>query len=152
MPDRDALRELWQGGSEGDLRFQFDVIKGLADSIRQMTGQMADMQKTQVDMLVRMARLEENKVGDALVKLEGSVAAQEVRIDALFRDKDRRDGAMGVIGAVKGWWPIIVTIASLVSALWLVGRSAGIVPAPPTPAIVQREVHPEAKGSAGNVH
>lgn len=126
MPDRMLM------SPEADTRFQYDVIKGLAESVRQMANNMADLQKTQVDMLVRLARLEENKVGDELVTMKAATVALTLRIDALERDKDRRDGAMGALGAIRQWAPFLTLLFSAACVLWLYGRSAGIVPAPPT--------------------
>jgi|GEM_PF-2744815 len=126
MPDR-VLASL----DPSDLRFQYDVIKGLAESVRQMAANMSDLQKTQVDMLVRLARLEENKVGDELVAMKAATAALTVRVDALESDKDRRDGALGMLGTIKSWAPFLAMVFSAACALWLFGRSAGFVPAPP---------------------
>lgn len=126
---------------EADLRFQYDVIKGLADSVRQMATNMADLQKTQVDMLVRLARLEENKVGEELVAMKASTAALAIRIDALESDKDRRDGAIGALGAIRQWAPFLAMLFSAACALWLYGRSIGLVPAPPpAPAKVEATI------------
>lgn len=124
MPDRVISQE-------ADTRFQYDIIKGLAESVRQMATNMADLQKTQIDMLVRLARLEENKVGDELLTMKASTVALTLRIDALERDKDRRDGALGLLGAIKSWAPFLAMLFSAASVLWLYGRSAGLVPAPP---------------------
>jgi len=124
MPDRVI-------SAEADTRFQYDVIKNLADSVRQMATNMADLQKTQIDMLVRLARLEENKVGDELVAMKASTVALSIRVDALESDKDRRDGALGLLGAIKSWAPFLAMLFSAASVLWLYGRSAGFVPAPP---------------------
>jgi len=118
---------------EADTRFQYDIIKGLADSVRQMATNMAELQKTQVDMLVRLARLEENKVGDELIAMKAATTALTIRIDALESDKDRRDGALGALGAIRQWAPFLAMLFSAACALWLYGRSAGFVPAPPAP-------------------
>lgn len=123
MPDRMIA------SPEADTRFQYEVIKGLAESVRQMATNMADLQKTQVDMLVRLARLEENKVADELVAIKATSAALSVRVDALESDKDRRDGAIGAFGALREWGP---TVFSLFTAMYLVGRATGVIGSPPT--------------------
>jgi len=128
MPDR--------GSSEADTRFQYDVIKGLAESVRQMAQNMADLQKTQVDMLVRLARLEENKVGEELIAMKAETAALAIRVDVLESAEDRRKGAYNVFTWLRIWGPAIF---SLIAAAWLIGRSVGIVPAPPAPPLVHYE-------------
>jgi hypothetical protein len=122
MPDRII-------SPEADTRFQYEIIKGLAESVRQMATSMGDLQKTQIDMLVRLARLEENKVGDELVTMKATTAALTIRVDALESDKDRRDGAMGALGALRVWGP---AICGVLTVLYLAGRAAGVLPSPPT--------------------
>lgn len=123
------MRQLFQGSAEEEERFKYEVIKGLSESVRQLAAGMADMQKTQVGMLERLAKLEANKFGEALVKAETKVDEMDKRIDALFRDKDRRDGALGALGALRVWGPVVF---SLFVAMYLVGRSMGVIPSPPT--------------------
>lgn len=124
-----------------DLRFQFKVIEGLSESIRQQSAAterlatgMADIQRTQVGMLERLARLEANKFGEALAKMEIGQAEMDRKIDVLMKDKDRRDGALGALGAIRQWAPFLAMLFSAACALWLYGRSAGFVPAPPPAA------------------
>jgi len=133
MPDR-----VLAGVEPSDLRFQFKIIEGLSESIRQQSASterlasaMAEMQKTQVGMLERLAKLEANRFGEALAKVEGSVGDLDRKVDALMKDKDRRDGALGLLGAIKSWAPFLAMLFSAASVLWLYGRSAGFVPAPP---------------------
>jgi len=142
------MNRLFQGDAN-DTRFQFKIIEGLAESIRQITGQMADMQKTQVDMLIRLARIEENKVGETVAKLEATVEGFGQRVNVLETDKDRRDGALGMLGILRVWGPLVF---SALAALWLYGRSAGVVPAPPVaPTRVEATVHPEERRIEGIV-
>lgn len=123
----ETIRILHQG-DPSDTRFQFEVIKSLADSIRSMGD-------TQTRILERLARIEEHRVHEAVGKLTA-------RIDVLEQDKDRRDGAMSLLGGIKSWWPVIIGLASLFSALWLAGRSVGLVPAPPIKDSLPAIVHP----------
>lgn len=125
MPDR------MNAPPEAEVRFQYDVIKGLAESVRQMAQNMAELQKTQIDMLVRLARLEENKVGEELITMKAATAALAIRVDALESAEDQRKGAYSVFSWLRIWGPVIF---SCVAAAWLLGRSLGIVPAPPAPA------------------
>lgn len=122
----ETFRILHQG-DPSDTRFQFEIIKGLSDSIRQLATQMADMQRTQVSMLERLATLEAGKVSARIDEVED-------KLEALMSDKYRRDGAIGALGAIKAWAPFLAMLFSAACALWLYGRSVGIVPAPPAAA------------------
>lgn len=150
MPDRIA-----SGGDPNDTRFQFEIIKGLSESIRQQSTSierlavgMADMQKTQVGMLERLAKLEANRVAEVVAEVRVDVSTLESTVKSLVADQNRREGAIGLLGAVRSWWPAIVGIASLFSALWLAGRSIGVVPAPPVqvPVQITRELQNAAEG------
>lgn len=145
----DPFRVLYQGGDPNDTRFQFEIIKGLSESIRQMAEQMGHLQRTQVSMLERLATLEAGKVG-------ARMDAMGVKIDALFKDKDRRDGALGMLGVLRVWGPVIF---SLLCALYLYGRASGVVPSPPatvtkieTPLRVEERAPAAPVTENGNVH
>jgi len=134
--------------AESDTRFQYEIIKGLSESIRQQSASterlaaaMADMQKTQIGMLERLAKLEANRVGETVAKIEAAVEVVKERVDAtveavkdrvdkLEQDKDRRDGAGSFVGLLFKYGP---TVFSLMTLLYLAGRSIGLVPAPPAP-------------------
>ena len=124
MPD--SLRPV---SAEEDERFKYEVIKNLSESVRQIAAGMADIQRTQVGMLERLARLEANKVGEIVAKVEARVEDIDRRTDVLFRDKDRRDGAVGLMVGLRTWGPWVF---SLLTVLYLVARQAGIMPSPPT--------------------
>jgi len=135
MPDR------MLSGEPNDTRFQFEIIKGLSESIRQQSTSierlavgMADMQKTQVGMLERLAKLEANRIAEVVAEVRLDVAAIEAKVVALLREKDQRQGAYAVFAWLRVWGPVIF---SLFAALWLFGRSMGIVPAPPVPVPAQ---------------
>lgn len=143
------MRSLLQGGSEADLRFQFEVIKQLSDSVRQsveatrdVARNVADMQKTQVTVSERLAKLESNRVNEQVAKMEERLDGACARVDKLEQDKDRRDGAGSFLGGVFKFGPAIF---SLLTVLYLFGRSIGIVPSPPTtvtkvetPVVIER--------------
>ena len=124
MSDGDGKRTLFQGSPEDEERFKYDVIKGLSESVRQLAAGMADMQRTQVGMLERLATLEANKFA---ASIEGIKA--DVKI--LMIEKERREGARGAFAMVKDWSPFIAMIMATLAASWLYGRSLNIVPAPP---------------------
>lgn len=141
----DIARSLFQGSPEEEERFKYDVIRGLSESIRQLASNMSDMQRTQVGVLERLAVLEANKFAD-------TIAVIDKRVDVLMRDKDRRDGAIGMLGTIKAWAPFLAMIFSAAAVLWLYGRSAGIVPAPPVaPTRVEATIHPEEQRIDGVV-
>jgi uncharacterized coiled-coil protein SlyX len=145
MPDRLA------SSAEADTRFQYEVIKGLSESIRQQSASterlaaaMADMQKTQVGMLERLAKLEANRVGEIVADIRLDMNTLESKVAALLREKDQRQGAYAVFAWLRVWGPVIF---SLFAALWLFGRSLGIVPAPPVPTPTQTtRDNPDRKG------
>jgi len=145
MSEGDAVRSFFQGSPEEEERFKYDVIKGLSESVRQLAAGMADMQRTQVGMLERLAALEASKFAASIDDLEDKVSA-------LLRDKDRRDGAIGMLGTIKSWAPFLAMLFSAAAALWLYGRSAGIVPAPPVaPTKVEATIHPDERRIDGVV-
>lgn len=133
----DTVRSFFQGQPEEEERFKYEVIKGLSESVRQLATNMADMQRTQVGVLERLAVLEANRFAE-------TIATLDTRVDALLRDKDRRDGAIGMLGTIKSWAPFLAMLFSAACAAWLYGRSLGITPAPPVAAArVEATVHPE---------
>lgn len=141
----DVVRSFFQGSPEEEERFKYDVIKGLSESVRQLASGMADMQKTQVGMLERLAALEASRFAASIEDIEAKVAA-------LLRDKDRRDGALGMLGTIKSWAPFLAMLFSAAAAVWLYGRSAGIVPPPPVAATrVEATIHPEEQRIDGVV-
>ncbi len=104
-------------GSEDD-RFKFDVIKSLADSVRSMT-------ETQIQMLERLARIEEQRTHEAVAGLASRVAVLEV-------DLNKRTGMMNAIAALPKFVAFLVTVASIFSAIYLAGRATGVIQSPPT--------------------
>lgn len=90
LPDR-----LLTMGDPSDVRFQFEVIRQLAESVRQQTTSLSRMQEQMAAMAERMARIEANRVHDDVERLRAGLSEETKRIDALMRDKDRRDGALG---------------------------------------------------------
>lgn len=133
MPDR-----LLPPSPESDTRFQYEIIKGLSESVRDLASSIRDMQSTQVGMLERLAKLEANRVSEVVAEVKISVDGALKRIDRLEKDKDRRDGAYGMLGTIKAWAPFLAMLFSAACVLWLYGRSAGIVPAPPTPVAIEQ--------------
>jgi hypothetical protein len=139
--------------SETDVSFQYKIIEGLSESIRQQSAStdrlataMADMQRTQVGILERLAKLEANRVGEVVAKVEERLDIVINRIDLLEQDKDRRDGAGSFLGGMFKYGPAIF---SLLTLLYLFGRSLGIVPAPPVAATLPAPIQIERRGVPG---
>lgn len=110
-----------------DIRFGYQVIADLAASVRQMTTAMADIQKTQVGMLERLARIEANRVNEDVARLDVRFEAIWNKVDTLEQDRDRRDGASRFTRGIITWWP---AIGILLTVLFLLFRATGIVHLP----------------------
>jgi len=121
------MPEAFTGGSEGDLRFQFEIIKQLAQSIQSLTETVRGVQQTQITMLERLARIESNRVNEDVARLQLIMESQDKRIDILEQDKDRRDGGSRMRRAVITWWP---AIGVLMTVLYLLARASGLIHLP----------------------
>ncbi len=128
------MPEGFSGGGEGDLRFQFEVIKNLSESVRQIAAGMADMQRTQVGMLERLAKIESNRVNEDVADLRARHDSLNGRVDALERDKDHRDGGSALLKAVLTWWPVIGVGFTV---LFLLFRATGILHLPTDPPVIK---------------
>lgn len=143
------MRALMQGGAEGDLRFQFEVIKNLSESVRQsvdatrdVAKNVAEMQRTQVSMLERLAKLEANRVNEQVAKIEERVDGACKAIDKLEQDRDIRDGGSRAWRNFLTWWAPITTVAGIIfTVFFLLFRATGILHLPDNkePAVIQRE-------------
>lgn len=70
-------------------------------------------------MSERLARIEANRLHDDVERLRHDLADQTARVDALMRDKDRRDGALGAVAWVHKsapWAAIAAAVAGV--AAW----------------------------------
>lgn len=85
------------------------------------------------DAATRVARLEERS--ERVERIEKLVEKLETRVGSLLDDKAQRDGASTVFVGIRGWTPVVIAIlsaiASIFTALYLSGRAAGVVSAPP---------------------
>lgn len=115
LPDR-----MLATGDPSDVRFQFEVIRQLADSVRQQTASLARMQEQMAAMAERMARIEANRGQDDVERLRAALSEETKRVDALMRDKDRRDGAIGAAAWLQrsAPWAAIMAAGAAVLA-WL---------------------------------
>lgn len=105
----DDVERVLRQASESDTRFQYDIIKGLAESIRQQTTLMHDIQTELKDVATRLARIEANKISEEVARLA-------VKVETLEVDLHRRQGAVGV-----GTWllksPVFAYIAAVATAV-----------------------------------
>lgn len=76
-----------------DLRFQFEIIKGLAESVRTQTDAIMRMQEMQTDIVARLERIEAKETAER-------VAGLLARVDALEAAEHRREGAFHVVTAI----------------------------------------------------
>ena len=138
----DALNPRMAGSTEG---MTLQVLAQIRDSLTALNRDMRHVNEGLTDIRERVIRLEERD--RRLEAVEHCTTDLAARVNALEKDKDRRDGAIGLLGAIPKWVPIIGMIASVLAAAWLYGRSAGIVPAPPTAS-----TRVEAPGEHGERH
>lgn len=76
-----------------DVRFQFEIIKELAASVREQTRHIGEMQKQIGDALIRLERIEAREHSEQIAKLEAE-------IELLKTDYNRRVGRDGFIASV----------------------------------------------------
>lgn len=130
MPDRgagleDALNPRMAGTTEG---MTLQVLAQIRDSIAAQNRDVRALTEGVSDVRERVIRLEENN--RRLDDVESRVNVLDARVDVLMKDKDRRDGALGMLGVLRVWGPLLF---SAIAAMWLLGRSFGVTPVPPAP-------------------
>jgi len=130
----DPIARMLQQGPD-DVRFQFDVIRQLAESVRMMTD-------TQTKMLERLARIEEQRTHEAVAAMAGRIATLEA-------DLQRRTGMMNAVAALPKVIAFLVAVASVFSAIYLAGRASGFIPAPP--ARIDAKIDPHAGKVEGTI-
>ena len=123
MPER-----LLDMGDPTDARFQFEILRSLAESVKLQTTALGELQKQTNAISERLARIESNRIHDDVAQLRIDVGKETARIEALMRDKDRRDGALGAWtwlqrtapwGAVAGAGAAAVAGAAVAAGAWL---------------------------------
>ena len=112
-----------------DAKFRYEIIRGLSESVRDLASSMRDLQQTQVGMLERLAALEANKFGESLVRVENAVYGLADRVNVLEGENDRRLGGFQMLNVLKVWVPALFSVLTF---LYLVGRSMGVISSPPT--------------------
>lgn len=115
-PSRSSqIDQYFQDGHRPDteVRFEFEIIKHLSESIRAQTEMISRMQTQQADILVRLERIEAKEHGEQL-------AACIARITVLEEEYQRRQGRDGLVAAffrspVVAW--VVLGIAAVYTVL-----------------------------------
>jgi len=133
MPDQ--FREQTTGQTADDIRFQFEIIKQLAESMREQTAVTRGMQEdirtifgAQSKTNERLAAIEANRVNETVAKLEMRFDTMIDRIDKLEAERDRQEGMTGARRAIVYYWPVI---AVLFAAVVMLLNAVGIIHMPP---------------------
>lgn len=140
----DALNPRLAGSTEG---MTLQVLAQIRDSLSAHSRDFRSVTEGIADVRDRVIRLEERD--KRLTDVEADVKSMDLKVDALLKDKDRRDGATSFISRVPAWLSFLIALGSVFSALYLAGRAAGIVPAPP--ARVEATIQPDDRTIAGKV-
>ena len=100
MPDKNFARRLEHvmnqdtyERSPDDIRFQFDVIKELAASVRELTNHMSRQQEQIAEALISLERIEAREHTE-------QIKALETKIELLETDYHRRVGRDGFIASI----------------------------------------------------
>ncbi|WP_157215854.1 hypothetical protein [Flavisphingomonas formosensis] len=119
-----------------DVRFQYEVIRNLAESVRQtatsverLTSTIGQVQQTQVGMLERLAKIEANRVNEDLADLKVRGEALTARVDKLESAHDYEAGMRGARKAVIFYWPVFAALSAFMLLLLI---ATGIVTVPET--------------------
>jgi hypothetical protein len=140
----DALNPRLAGSTEG---MTLQVLAQIRDSLTALTRDVRSANEATSDVRERVIRLEENN--RRLDDVEADLKAVDVKVGILMRDKDNRDGANRFLSKVPNWLSFVVALGSVFSAIYLLGRQVGFVPAPPTR--VEAVIHPEERRIDGIV-
>lgn len=140
----DALNPRMAGSTEG---MTLQVLAQIRDSLSAQNRDIRNTVEAISDVRERVIRLEESN--RRLEIVEAAAKDHDKRLDVLEQEKQRRDGAIGLLGALRVWGPVVF---SALAALWLFGRSLGITPAPPVrPTHVDATLRPEDLTIQGTV-
>ena len=96
-------------------QFEIEALRQITDNLRRLNDKM-DKQSDDIRSIdARLIRIESDSVNAAVRKLEGEV-------EALKQDKNRRDGALGLVEwTVKNWPGLIGLVLMIVVVLQATG-------------------------------
>lgn len=143
----DSLHPRMAGSTEG---MTLQVLAQIRDSLTAQSRDVRTLTEGVTDVRERVIRLEENN--RRLGEVETKLRMVEDRVDILWTDKDRRDGAKGAYSLIKEWSPFVAAVMATLAAAWLYGRSIGVTPAPPSrPAHVEAVIDHDERIIQGTV-
>lgn len=100
VPDEHALRQ-----------FEIEALRQITDNLRRLNDGQAEQGKVLHSIDNRLTRIESATVS-------ADVETLKTKVDALERDKDRREGAMGLATWFKDFGPwLLAIIATMVAAV-----------------------------------
>jgi len=106
------------------------VLAQIRDSLSAQSRDFRSVSEGIADVRERVIRLEERD--RRLDELEFDMKATDTKVGILMRDKDNRDGATSFLSKVPTWLSFVIALGSVFSAIYLLGRQVGFVPAPPS--------------------
>jgi cytosine/adenosine deaminase-related metal-dependent hydrolase len=95
-----------------DIRFQYEVVKGLAESTRTLTESLLRQQDTLADIVQRLVRIEANEVNSRVKVLE-------TKVEAFEAERNQRVGMTRIVE----WLfksPVIGWLVGGAAAAWLI--------------------------------
>jgi hypothetical protein len=96
-----------------------ETLRQLNGSLQSVVTSMQEDQRLLHDIHERVIRIESNRLESQVSELERKFDKMGEKVDALERDRDRRDGVMGLAGWLAKHAPWLVAI--LISAFAIVG-------------------------------
>jgi len=123
----DALAPRMAGSTEA---MTLQVLAQIRDSLSAQSRDFRSVSEGIADVRERVIRLEERD--RRLDELEFDMKATDTKVGILMRDKDNRDGATSFLSKVPTWLSFVIALGSVFSAIYLLGRQVGFVPAPPS--------------------
>lgn len=130
-----------RGADPNDIRFQFEIIRQLAESVKVSADTMRGMQEdmrtlntAQAKTNERLAAIEANRINETVAKMDVRVDTVAGRVDKLEQLEDRRAGETAVKAAFLKWWPVI---GMVILVVWTIGRALGFfyLPEPPRTSV-----------------
>lgn len=105
-----------QGMAEdpSDLRFQFETIRHLAESTRQLASNVSSLQGMAADIVERLARIEANEVNSR-------VKALELKVADLEGERNQRVGMQRVVEWIFKS-PMVGWVIGAGATIWLILR------------------------------
>jgi len=105
------------------------VLGQVRDNLALIHKKQEHVGETLSDMRDRIVMLEARD--ERLERVEKAAERLDAKVERLLTDLAQREGASRVFVGIKGWWPVFLATAaavcSVVSAIYLGGRAAGVI-------------------------